>query len=424
MNEATRAGPLAKLDELAVLDPEVLPESTSPDYAFRYLDISAVSTGRIELPSELTAFSDAPSRARMVVRPGDVLMSTVRPGLKAFARYCGDNENVVASTGFAVLRAKHCADGQFLFNALLSDGVTAQIEQAAVGSNYPAINGRDVKRLTVPRLPLRTQQRIAAILTSLDNAIEATEALIEKHQQIKAGLMLDLFTRGVSDDEHLRPRPMEAMNLYQQTKQLGPLPKDWRVAKLGDLVNPARPIVYGILMPGYGFPGGVPVVKVKDIRDRRIAFEDLLLTSPQIDNEYRRSRLRAGDVLFTIRGTVGRVAVVPSELEGANITQDTARMDLIGVSGDFASYYFETPMAKRFFEVNTLGVAVQGINLGELRKLPVPVPRPAEQEHIVATLTTAYRRIDSENAVLQKLRAQKQGLMQDLLIGKVSVRTD
>ena len=91
--------------------------------------------------------------------------------------------------------------------------------------------------------------------------------------------------------------------------------------------------------------GGVPVVKVKDIENRSIDIPGLLLTSPTIDREYRRSRLKEGDVLFTIRGTVGRVAIVPAELENANITQDTARIDLVGVRNDFISFYFETASA-------------------------------------------------------------------------------
>lgn len=361
------------------------------------------------------------------LRPGDILLeasggSPDQPVGRVALFAGGGQMPALVSNFFRSMRPRTGVDSRFLLQQLVAlnrDPAIWRYQQQTTGLTNLKVSDYLTHRLWVPDLQL--QRKIAAILTSLDTAIEATEALIEKHQRTKAGLMLDLFTRGVLVDGQLRPASAEARSLYQPTK-LGLLPSDWQIEKLGDLVNPARPIVYGILMPGYGFPGGVPVVKVKDIRDRRIAFEDLLLTSPQIDHEYRRSRLKPGDVLFTIRGTVGRVAVVPEELEGANITQDTARMDLTGVSGEFASYYFETPMAKRFFDVNTLGVAVQGINLGELRKLLVPVPPPAEQERIVAVVATAYSRIDSENAVLEKLRMQKQGLMQDLLSGRVSVR--
>jgi len=420
MRESSKVFGRLPLHAFAEIDPETLSPSTPSGFSFKYIEISAVSQGKLTIPRTSTAFSEAPSRARRVLRAGDVIMSTVRPNLKAFA-YCDlDEERYVASTGFAVLRAKESADPYFLLCAVLSNDVTKQIDSFAVGSNYPAINSSDVRRLLIPAHTLPEQKRIAEILSCIDTAIEKTEALIAKHQQIKAGLMHDLFTRGVLPNGQLRPPRSEAPELYQETA-LGWIPRDWSVSALNDKVNPARPIVYGILMPGYGHPGGVPVVKVKDIRDRSIDVANLLLTSPAIDQEYRRSRLKGGDVLFTIRGTVGRVSLVPAVLENANITQDTARIDLLDVSNTFISLFLESSAAKRFFEINTLGVAVQGINLGELRKLPIPVPSQDEQEEISARLFCCLEYIDNEVAKKHKLEAQKLGLMQDLLTGRVPV---
>jgi len=308
---------------------------------------------------------------------------------------------------------------RWLYFNLLNFDLTKLNEATGV----PSISRDWLEKVRFHKLEGNQQKKIATILVSINEAIERTDALIAKYRQIKAGLMHDLFTRGVLPNGQLRPPREQAPDLYRGAV-IGWIPKEWEVSKLDRLVNPARPIAYGILMPGSGFPGGVPVVKVKDIRNRSIAIDELLLTSPQIDHEYRRSRLKEGDVLFTIRGTVGRIALVPRELEGANITQDTARIDLIGVSGLFASYYFETPRARRFFEINTLGVAVQGINLGELRKLPVPVPPSSEQLRIADLLSHAQMLIETEAERARKLRSQKLGLMQDLLTGKVPVRAD
>ena len=97
---------------------------------------------------------------------------------------------------------------------------------------------------------------------------------------------------------------------------------------LDDLIDDDRPITYGILKPGTGFAGGIPVVKVKDMRDGIIDESDLLLTSPDIDQAYQRSKLRAGDLLISIRGSIGRMAEVPDSLQDANITQDTARLSV------------------------------------------------------------------------------------------------
>lgn len=92
-------------------------------------------------------------------------------------------------------------------------------------------------------------------------------------------------------------------------------------AELESIVEVDRPVTYGIVKPGLHFSGGIPVVKVKDFPDGEVMLDDLLLTSPEIESAYKRSRLRQGDLLISIRGTVGRLAFVPKELEGANITQ-------------------------------------------------------------------------------------------------------
>ena len=95
---------------------------------------------------------------------------------------------------------------------------------------------------------------------------------------------------------------------------------------LNDFVSDDAPICYGILKPGMHIENGVPVVKVKNIFSGLIHDKALLKTSAKIHQQYKRAELKSGDVLLTIRGTAGRVAIVPKELDGANITQDTARI--------------------------------------------------------------------------------------------------
>ena len=172
---------------------------------------------------------------------------------------------------------------------------------------------------------------------------------------------------------------------------------------LDDLIEDNRPITYGILKPGTGFPGGIPVVKVKDMHDGIIDQSNLLLTSPEIDKQYQRSKLRAGDLLISIRGTVGRIAEVPDNLENANITQDTARLTIkqeynkIYVKGVLESYPIQCDMAK-----NIRGVAVKGINIGYLRGLRIPVCDRAQQD----ALATMYLLLDKSKVEEHKSRVR------------------
>ena len=178
-----------------------------------------------------------------------------------------------------------------------------------------------------------------------------------------------------------------------------PLLEAGKTIPLNDLVEDDRPITYGILKPGTGCPGGVPVVKVKDMRDGAIDQSDLLLTTPELDYQYRRSRLRAGDLLISIRGSVGRMAEVPENLENANITQDTARLTIKPEYNKvFVRGVLESEPMQRDMERNIRGVAVKGINIGYLRLLGIPMCDRGEQDR----LAQLYQQSDKSKYLLQR----------------------
>ena len=181
--------------ELVDVDPENLPGSTQPDFSFNYISIDDVDAGRL-VGYTNESFETAPSRARRVVRAGDVLMSTVRPALRGHLLYSRQVPNAVCSTGFAVLRAKlgQC-EPQFLFAHLFGDVVNEQLERLLAGSNYPAINGSDVRQLRVTCPPtLGEQQAIAIVLSDMDAEITVLERRLGKTRAIKQGTMQQLLT--------------------------------------------------------------------------------------------------------------------------------------------------------------------------------------------------------------------------------------
>lgn len=293
-------------------------------------------------------------------------------------------------------------------------------EGRAVGSTVKGIRIQDYLNITVPMAPQKAQPVIAQVLDTLDTTIRETEVLIDKLKAVKQGLLHDLLTRGIDANGQLRPPQSEAPQLYKESP-LGWIPQEWEAVELNQLIDPKRPVVYGILMPGYGHPGGVPVVKVKDIFDGKIHLNDLLLTSPKIDREYSRSRLKAGDLLFTIRGTVSRTAFVPPALDSANITQDTARLAVTGTDARFLRAYLGMAVPSRFIATHTLGVAVQGINLRDVRRIPIARPSALEAKAIADEIQSLEQRLESESLSAAKLRLAKAGLMDDLLTGRVRV---
>ena len=128
-------------------------------------------------------------------------------------------------------------------------------------------------------------------------------------------------------------------------------------------------------------------------------------------------------LLFTIRGTVGRMAFVPFALDGANITQDTARLAIDGVNRSFLLAAMTADLFRRFVDVHTIGQAVKGINLRELRQAPVLLLPRDQQEVVGAILDDSLELIDMEGRSLDKLRLLRSGLVADLLSGRVRTVT-
>lgn len=185
-----------------------------------------------------------------------------------------------------------------------------------------------------------------------------------------------------------------------------PLPQSWCWMDLAEVVDPARPICYGILMPKDNVDGGVLFVKVRDFKGDRIDLESLHRTTSEIANQYRRSALKPEDVLVSIRGTFGRVAIVPKELDGGNITQDTAR---VAVLGDFefryVAYWLRAPGCQKYFKTVARGVAVRGVNIGDLKPCPVPVAPLNEQRRIVGKIEELFSDLEAGVAALTRARA-------------------
>ncbi len=353
-------------------------------------------------------------RAHQVV-PGDIVITKMGlpPGVAAVYP-SGLLDGVVTADIIRLRPDRRVVDARFISEVLNSAPFGEQVGRITGGQTRPKLTLRDYKTLTLLLPPLPEQRKIAAILSSVDDAIEATQAVIDQLQVVKKAMMAELLTRGLPG-RHTR---------FKMT-EIGEIPEEWEVVPLDSCIEAGRPICYGILMPGKGHPGGVPVIKVKDIKDGAIDTTNLLLTSPAIDAQYARSRVRNNDVLLTIRGSTGRVARVPLSLNDANITQDTARLSIKnGIESSYVYFALQSENAQKQIQSETRGQAVKGINIGDVRKLLVPLPGVEEQRAVVRFFDTC-RDVDASNLrELSALRSAKAALLSVLLTGEVRVTPD
>ena len=201
--------PKAKLKHIATINDETLGENTDPDYEIQYVDISNVdSSGKINGITSYR-FEEAPSRARRRTRDGDVIISTVRTYLQAIAHIQNPPENLIASTGFAVVRAqpKRFAT-EYCKYALREPSFLAEVEIRSVGANYPAINPFDLASIRVPVHPLSRQRAIADYLDRetkrIDALAVAKKRLLDLLTEKRHALITRVVTRGLESNAPIR----------------------------------------------------------------------------------------------------------------------------------------------------------------------------------------------------------------------------
>lgn len=206
---------------------------------------------------------------------------------------------------------------------------------------------------------------------------------------------------------------------FKQT-EIGLIPSDWSVASLRDVTDAARPISYGIVQTGPNLANGVPCIRVVDIDNGTLNTSGLIHTSEAISAAYKRTVLRAGDLVMPLRGKVGDVAEVGVTLQGANLTRGVALLSIrTGIVGSYCRHALAWPTTRRRLEQSMNGSALQEIPIAALRSFQIALPREEREQRAIAT---ALSDVDALIAGLERLIAKKrdikQATMQQLLTGQ------
>ena len=308
-------------------------------------------------------------------------------------------------------------DLRWLYYSLLNYDLTKLNEATGV----PSISRDWLSKIVFIDPGFDQQKKIADILSNIDQTIEKTEALIHKYQQIKTGLMHDLFPRGVTADGKFRPPREQAPELYKETP-IGWIPKEWdfttcdRVCeKIIDCKNRTPPITYE----------GFPVIRTPNVRDGDFVDEELVFTdSLSYEIWTQRGKPQVGDIVITREAPVGEVCMIPERHSMACLGQ---RIMLYRPNKDLINpYYFlfvlQSQAIQNRLDLISGGSTVGHVRVGDIRELWIYKPESQEeQKKIGELLNSVTKRLDSEKSKLRKLNHLKSGLMHDLLTGKVQV---
>jgi type I restriction enzyme S subunit len=287
----------------------------------------------------------------------------------------------------------------------------------ASGTTFLEISKADFSQIRTRRPKREEQSRIAAVLDAVDVAIAKTEAVIAKLRQVRTGLLHDLLTRGL--DHNGQPRDPIAHPEQFQESPVGPIPHSWSVQTLEQITDPEAPICYGIVQSFDFIPDGVPVLAIRDLLGDYVS--GIHRTAPSIDATYARSRVRAGDVLISIKGTIGRVGLVPPHYIG-NISRDLARVRPIEhISPAFLIHLLRSPVGQKMLELARVGTTRAELSIAPLKRINFSFPSKTEQDEIARILNSQDSLIDAHVLELSKLQQLKSGLIADLLTGCVRV---
>ncbi len=351
--------------------------------------------------------------------PGDVLLS--KDGTIGRVVHYKDDLGVVLLSSVAILRPDQSTVApHFLAQALRSHIFNQQLFRLQSGSALKRLVLSDIRKIQVPLPKLNVQAEIAKVLSIVDEVIEQTEALIAKYQQIKAGLMHDLFTRGVTHDGHLRPTRAEAPHLYKESP-IGWIPEEWEVKPLESVaqVDRGKFTVRPRNDPRF-YEGPYPFIQTGDVA---LSGNRTLRSYSQSLNKAGLSVSRLfppGTIMVTIAANIADTCILgipmcaPDSLVGVQpkVTEDARFIEL------------SIRRRKPWLESRAPQTAQRNINLEDLRPLLISWPVARERTQISDLYECQDAVITSCESQLGKLRKKKQGLMHDLLTGRVRVKVE
>lgn len=371
-------------------------------------------------------------------RPGDLLYTLV--GSFGIPVEVIEDREFCVQRHIGILRPSAEIHGSYLARVMESEFVFLQAEACATGIAQKTVPLAGLRAIRIPLPPIAEQHRTVAKVDELMElcdrlekarkereaardrltaaslarlnapdpdpatfttharlALENLPALTTRADQIKhlRQTILNLAVRGklVKQDPSEVPAKAfgksrlaaEAEQASQEREVPFECPTGWCWTTVQQTLAKHREISYGVIKLGdEPKAGGISTLRCSDVRPGLIELSGVRKVREEIEADYARTRLRGGEIVINIRGTLGGVALVPDTLAGFNVAREVAVIPIAPeISGSFMVYTMLSPFFWDYIQSNLRGIAYKGLNLGILRKLPIPFPPLAEQSRIV-----------------------------------------
>ena len=410
---------VAPLKTVATHNDEVLNEDTPEDHEIVYVDISGVEAGVGITTKESMAFSAAPSRARRRVRHGDVIVSTVRTYLRAIARVKDPEENLVVSTGFAVIRPRKALLADFAGHMLSANYFIEQVIARSVGVSYPAINASDLVAIPALVPPANEQTAIAAFLDretgKIDALIAEQRRLIELLQEKRQAVISHAVTKGLNPDAPMKDSGIE---------WLGTVPAHWEVTRLSRYAAVGNGCTPSKDNQDYWVNGDVPWLSSGEVNQLYITEASEFITA---------KALAECSVTILPRGTVVVGMIGQGKTRGLSALlkcEATINQNLAGVvpSSRLNSEYLHFVFMAIYEYLREFGRGGNqaALNCDIISATLIPLPPVGEQAEIAARLAVdcdSHDRLIAEaERAITLLQERRSALISAAVTGQIDVR--
>jgi type I restriction enzyme S subunit len=290
-----------------------------------------------------------------------------------------------------IIRPADGLDARYLAAYLSSPSMQSEIGAEHYGMTRQALTKQQILNFEIPLPPRAEQTRIADKIDALMSKIRQCRGRLDRVPQIMKRFREAVLEAAVSG------------RLTEEWRVSTGIPRKetWTAIQLSGVCPPDRIITYGVIKLGAEVAGGVPCLRTSNVRWLHIDEDGMKRISPQLSGEYRRTVLRGDEVLVNVRGTLGGVAAVSRHMIGWNVSREVAVVPVARslLQPRFLALWIAANSSQRWLTGVQKGVAYTGINIEDLRALPVRVPSPGEQSEII-------RRVDELFGLAESVERQ------------------
>lgn len=299
---------------------------------------------------------------------------------------------------------------KYLYNYCFTDYFINKVKELCSTTGQPNISANQIESILITIPSVKEQEKIASILSTVDEQIDNVDALIEKNKELKKGLMQTLLTKGIGHTK------------FKKT-EIGEIPDEWNVIKFFDFVDKIidfRGRTPKKLGMDWG-NGDIQALSANNVKMGKIDFSlECYLASEELYEKWMSgNELKNGDIIMTMEAPLGNVALVPDERKYILSQRVIALKTKDFINNKFMKYMLMSDEVQRQLETLSTGTTAKGINQKNLARVYVKIPMIKEQEKIASILFKIDEKIEEYENKKQKLEVIKKGLMQKLLTGEI-----